>query len=681
MPTEILEIDGVDLRKQGFGVATRTGRYNLPSRRGENLVLAGASGSKFAKNKPFEEGFGALSCWAIGATTGDVVLATNLATNPSFETAGSLATVETNLLTNPSGEFSGGWASNNGTINTVSFDTSLFRSGTRSVKSVLNSGQTSTLLMSMYSTGLTSSTRPGFGASQPISAGAWFRTDQTGYRCRVRVACYDSGGTFLGTYLDGPWVNLTANTWTRATLVNATTLVNTASVYVMVEVATQSGANATPGHAAWVDDAMLVNERGMPDYFDGNTPTADEFTYAWSGTAHQSTSLRRLTGVAGLAGGVAGLGHSADWASTGTKSLRVYSKYHISGSAYVDLGQFVDWGKTYTVGARVRIREALTAQPYIGAFTLNNGTNLPVTSAFAPSTAPGVYDVKLTFTLPANGGGQKYLRLYNNNAYGTNVWFDDLYIIEDTTGSYFSGDTTGTDLVKYRWTGTAHASTSQKYMAEQRIVPNTLAGQRQAFEDNLNRLLRLFTRPHKLSTIRAAQPDGSIRRAQVEWQEWSEPEVMAGGTRAEFGIGYVIPSVWWEDENSTTQAATAGATLPKTLDLTSFNGMTGIIEDAVLTVAGPITNPRITDEESGAYIEYTGTVPTGQSWVIDVAAATSQVNNVSVMTNTKHAGNFKLFVIPNCYGTTDTPRLTLSGSAGGTATNLSVTARRKWATG
>lgn len=212
-------------------------------------------------------------------------------------------------------------------------------------------------------------------------------------------------------------------------------------------------------------------------------------------------------------------------------------------------------------------------------------------------------------------------------------------------------------------------------------IPSTFSGQRAAFEANMNKLLRLFTRAHKLSTIRAAQPDGSVRRALVEWTEWSEPEVMAGGTRAEFGMGFVIPGVWWEDESATTQDATANATLPKTLDLTFFTGMTGVIDDAVLTVTGPITNPRITEEDSGAYVEYTGTLTAGQTWQVNVASALSMVNSASVMASTKHAGSYKLLVIPNCYGITDTPRLTLSGSAGGAATNLSVTARRKWANG
>lgn len=213
------------------------------------------------------------------------------------------------------------------------------------------------------------------------------------------------------------------------------------------------------------------------------------------------------------------------------------------------------------------------------------------------------------------------------------------------------------------------------------VIPNTFALQRAAFEENMNKIMRLFTRGHKLSLIRAAQPDGTVRRAYVEWREWSEPEVQAGGTRAEWAIAYTIPTTWWEDEAVTTQSTGANATLPKVLDMTSFSGMTGVIEDAVITVAGPISTPRVTDLETGAYVQYGGTVPNGQTWVVDCAAVTSKVNGVSVMSDTTHVGGYKLLSIPNCYGVNDRPSLRLSGGGSGLATNLTVSARKKWVNG
>ena len=222
------------------------------------------------------------------------------------------------------------------------------------------------------------------------------------------------------------------------------------------------------------------------------------------------------------------------------------------------------------------------------------------------------------------------------------------------------------------------ATTSQ---TGERVLPPTMALRRAAFEENMQTLMRLFTRPHRLSTIRTAQPDGSIRRAQVEWREWSEPEVQAGGTRAEWTISYTIPGVWWEDVSATTQSTPPSSNWP-VLNLTNFAGMTGIIDDAQISVTGPVVNPRIQDMETGQWVQYSGTVSAGQTWTVDCGAFTSTLSGVNALANTTHSGGFRFLTISNCYGSNNYPRLQMvqGGSLGGT-TSLSVTARRKWVHG
>lgn len=213
------------------------------------------------------------------------------------------------------------------------------------------------------------------------------------------------------------------------------------------------------------------------------------------------------------------------------------------------------------------------------------------------------------------------------------------------------------------------------------VLPSTVTARKTALETNIATLMRFFTRHHRLSVIRAAQPDGTIRRADVEWREWSEPEVQADGTRAEWEVSYEIPGVWWRDESPTVQTSAASATLPKDLDLTNFTGMTGILEDAVLTVTGAITDPVITDVETGAWVKYTGTVAAGQSWVVDVGAFTSTVGGSSVLSATTHAGGYRFLTIPNCYGANNYARLRLSGSGASAANSLSISGYRKWVNG
>lgn len=212
-------------------------------------------------------------------------------------------------------------------------------------------------------------------------------------------------------------------------------------------------------------------------------------------------------------------------------------------------------------------------------------------------------------------------------------------------------------------------------------VPATHTLRQQALRDNVARLQRFFTRTHRLSHLRAEQPDGTWRVADVQWTDWEDPDVSAGGTRAEWTIGYSIPGVWWSDETQTTQSSPAGAALPYTFDLSAFANMTGQLEDAVLTVTGPLTNPRITDAETGAWVQFTGSISTGQTWVIDNSMWTSRANNADALATTTHAGNYRLLTIPNCYGLSNTPRLVLSGTGVALTTKLTVTGYRKWANG
>jgi hypothetical protein len=209
-------------------------------------------------------------------------------------------------------------------------------------------------------------------------------------------------------------------------------------------------------------------------------------------------------------------------------------------------------------------------------------------------------------------------------------------------------------------------------------IPGTQTGRVAKFKENLALIQRVFQRRHRLSTMRAGQTDGTFRVAQVQWVEWSEPEVQAGGTWAQWSIGYSIPSVYWSDEDARSQVTSASSTLPKDLNLTQFADMTGVIDDALISVTGPITNPRVTDAETGHYIELIGTVASGEVWIVDVGASTSTRNGVSVLQNTRHAGSYRFLTISNLYGLSGTPRLVLSGSGGGGTTRFGIVARRKW---
>ena len=406
----------------------------------------------------FETGLDRGVLYPKGTPREGLVVASNRAGNPSFEIASADAPVDVsyNLLENPSAETAGGWIATAG-FWTVTRDTSVFKTGTKSVKSVVTGTTISALAIT--DVGQLGSTGTSVISSLKHSAGIWLRSAQSGYRGKLGMSFFDTLGNSVGSIVFGPSVNLTANTWTYVVVENVTPADSVIKLTAVVE--TVSGSNATVGHIAYADGAVLVEEPVAPKYFDGASSDESDFSYAWSGTAHQSQSVRRATSVGDISAGLCVAVQSSDWASTGTKSLRIYSKFNSTGSAYVDIGSYApDWGKTYTVRVKCRVREQLAVAPRINMQTTGLTPNANVDSS-VPLTGgvvvPGVYDLSLTFSYPAfQSGAAKYLRLYNGNIKGTSVWFDDLLVMEgggmDLNGdyvSYFSGDTEVTSKYDY----------------------------------------------------------------------------------------------------------------------------------------------------------------------------------------------------------------------------------------
>lgn len=122
-----------------------------------------------------------------------------------------------------------------------------------------------------------------------------------------------------------------------------------------------------------------------------------------------------------------------------------------------------------------------------------------------------------------------------------------------------------------------------------------------------------------------------------------------------------------------------------TYNLTALAGATEDIEDAILSLTGPITNPKITDPLTGHYIQLNQTVAAGTQWVVDCRTWASVIGtglnfNATAGTNvtaqTVSSGPFA----PSLYGiSADTmPKMALAGTGLSGATLLQVRARRRF---
>lgn len=199
------------------------------------------------------------------------------------------------------------------------------------------------------------------------------------------------------------------------------------------------------------------------------------------------------------------------------------------------------------------------------------------------------------------------------------------------------------------------------------------------FFKNMDALVNLFTKDTGLLTLDQLHPDGSTRRATAQVMSAFDFSVLGGPNErhARFAVELRIPKAFWEDTAATVNATAAGASLPKNLILATLAGATAPMKDLVLTVTGPITNPRITENATGIWVQYSGVLANGTSLVIDCGAWTAVIGVNSVLGSLTHGGHQRFLV---AYPTTGGPSLTLSGSAGGAATSLSVSGRRKFKT-
>lgn len=210
-----------------------------------------------------------------------------------------------------------------------------------------------------------------------------------------------------------------------------------------------------------------------------------------------------------------------------------------------------------------------------------------------------------------------------------------------------------------------------------------LVSSREIFYSNIDRLTKLFRPGSGLLEVIHTLPDSSTRRAMAECTEAIDLSPKGRGL-ANFSVALKVPSVFWEDTSTVSQDLVP----PHTGPVSVLNGMTAPIEDAVFTVTGPMTNPRVESWFNGGALEvpvwfqYSGTVPAGQTLTIDCSkwVLTGGGGFTPVYANFTHAGSARWMVIePDLDG--NTPGLKVTGSATTSASKVTITARRKYLVG
>lgn len=218
---------------------------------------------------------------------------TNLATNPSFETPGTSSTLRTNLMVNPELDMSDTttlaiWRTNY--IVNPSFETNASNWGTQNA-GVTAVRDTTTAFSGTGSLKVTTAGASNDGVfSTPPALSDWvgkpvvasFMAKIPTGKVLVASLMASAGATIPGTT-----VNVTGTgDWQRVDLpYGLVPAGSSAGPYIYIR-----SLVATPAFSFWVDQVNLERANYIGDLFNGATPNANGKTYAWTGTAHASTS-------------------------------------------------------------------------------------------------------------------------------------------------------------------------------------------------------------------------------------------------------------------------------------------------------------------------------------------------------------------------------------------------------
>jgi hypothetical protein len=103
--------------------------------------------------------------------------------------------------------------------------------------------------------------------------------------------------------------------------------------------------------------------------------------------------------------------------------------------------------------------------------------------------------------------------------------------------------------------------------------------------------------------------DVSALAAEAKVVAASEPQVWLGAARTRLSVVLRIPGAYWRD---VAPVEWSTSTLGAPVRVSTLDGATAPVLDAVLRVTGPATDLRVTDTATGGWVAYPGTLAAGR---------------------------------------------------------------------
>jgi hypothetical protein len=207
---------------------------------------------------------------------------------------------------------------------------------------------------------------------------------------------------------------------------------------------------------------------------------------------------------------------------------------------------------------------------------------------------------------------------------------------------------------------------------------------------NVDQLSFIFGVRHRLIDVQeVVDAAGTVRQYWGKINEPIVPEIRAGGL-GKFTVSINIPSGVGQDV-STSDFTKSTMTSGVFYEVTTLTGSTGPINDAILTLQGPVNNPIITDMTTGAYVQLSANLGASDVWRINCgtwatrygagltfASADTAGTNGDPVTQFGGGGSIFLRMRPALSGGLRKVQLSVTGTSMTTATTLGVRARKKF---
>jgi hypothetical protein len=355
---------------------------------------------------------------------------------------------EQNLITNSNFETdTSGWAANTGAP-TISSSTDRPYLGTKSLKI---SGTTTSTDIAVATTN-----------SIVLKPSTTYTVSYYVYSMDARTACYvDVAAPNLNLNRVGS-KSVPASTWTRisGTFTTPDTVNGSANLYLH-----HAGGPATIGSTVYVDCVLLEESNTLNQYYEGSS----DFTYAWTGVAHASTSVQRGTAVSRVN---SERSYGISTTRNGDKVVRVIPATKGNGQTpYIGTDVFINLASqpvqlkaytTYTLVSTIILESPLSSG--IAKWRVNID-GLDQYSPVFPNTV-GEWTQYWQFNTGSNASIAFFRFMPGPSGvpgYTNEVILKNVMIVEGPySGKYFDGTTPAEIDFSYFWTGTAHGSTSYR---------------------------------------------------------------------------------------------------------------------------------------------------------------------------------------------------------------------------